>query len=59
MYKNVSSGTIGNLLLQEKNHRKRRKSEWKLDCHKRIIREKDAKEIFFNNRTEVAQLLIT
>ena len=27
--------------------------------HKRIIREKDAKEILFNNRTEGAQLLIT
>ena len=30
-----------------------------LTGHKRIIREKDAKEILFNNRTEAAPLLIT
>ena len=33
--------------------------EWRLSCYKRIIREKDAKEIFKHSRTEVAQLLIT
>ena len=32
--------------------------EWRLSCYKRIIREKDAKEIYHNS-TEAAQLLIT
>ena len=32
--------------------------EWRLSCYKRIIREKDAKEIYYNS-TEAAQLLIT
>ena len=50
---------MGTWLLQKNNQRKNCKSEWKLTCHKRIIREKDAKEIFLNKRTEVAQRLIT
>ena len=37
-------------LLQKNNQRKRCKSEWRLSCHKRIIREKDAKEILITTK---------